>query len=741
MTSNGEWLPAFCRLVANDGLCEASILQTQLRHARNLASYIAARATPATRRLDDHDVVLGVLEAQIEHGLKPRLNDAMDVVDSTWKEDPVTAFARFIELRANAETIEQQVLENVRRVMRSIRQTAYVHPTEFPPLSLFFGLEQAKIAERVDGMARDYHAELRRTLERSSASSRFGHGALALSYEYIGASNHSHTEKLIDGVLELSTQVSVPIWLLYTPRYLPTICHELAHPLAAELLGPGSVLEPALRAFRPKADRVIEHHLGRAALGSIPNISAAIARELLTDVLSLRAAGPGYAIAWHASTLGRGHIEPQQRLSLPTCVRLRLLAEVARGTLAAPLAEVLDQDTALYRAILERRGYVEKARFQEALHDACGELVSEFVRALPTPSRSEPAWGAAAAAISEAFDRAVPADEGSRFIDEIDLGSAWTGEDRRSVPGLLWQVHVRAAHDRISSIPEGRIFHMLHAPRWADWRETEYSEWLWLKRIMRSTRDTFRRWWLRETGSRSPLIGDVIGAYNFVSIREPFRARHFDEYPPMATDQPFHATRQILVGLERKGVAPTPSLREGFAQPHPLLIIELHLPSGSDPPPELLELAMLERTGLRPLAVFKTLGTGDVVVAAQLERIEAAPTLLDALRKLAPRARTLTSIVLPEAFAAAEDGDRPSRGKANVRAFLRFHTEPAKSWLSEAGIEPASVERVLGADDAELVFAIPDTRDLEKVLTIADKLALSGALATFDARVGFASWP
>jgi len=730
-------LRAFCHLVARDGLGASAILQTQLRHAINLADYIAARTPSAQPRLKDDTRVLGVLELQIEHGLRKSLNTARQAVHpDTWREDPIEAFARFIEARADAETVERQVLENFARVTRSLRQAAYAQPTEFPPPSLFFGLEQAKIAERVDSLARVYHRELLVLANSLGVTPRLATtSALAVSYEYIGSSNHSHTECRLHDALELHTQISVPLWLLYTPRYLPTLCHELAHPIAAELLGDHGCLGFALEKFRPVATRLIEQHFGRGGLRSVPNIVPAIARELLTDVLSVRAAGPIYAVAWHANTLGRGAISPQQGLSLPTCVRLRLLTRICGAGLTSVLADVLDADTRLYRGILERRRYVEKAAFQEALHDACAPLIDDMITAFSSGRQPPPsAW---ATDINDAFGaiRRIP-----RFTDAVvpsaeELEILWSGSSLRSVPGVLWETHLRAAGATMEApmVPEGRLFHGLHTNHRVRWVEGDYSEWLWVKRTMTAPRAAFQAWWLEQTHASDPLVADVIGAYNFLSVRRRFDARSFDNYPPAAGDHHFHAARQILVEVRRADAPFEDVLGDAF-RVAPLLVIEAHVPPDADDD-AFLDLATAARPDLRTVAVFKTLSTGDYVFLVHVDEVSAVPGMLADLQRNAPAVRTATSVILPATGVMPAAQSAPAHGSGtSVRAFLRFQREPSPGWATDLGI---AVERVLGADDVEWAVPVESVGDLEKVLTIADMIASLCALATFHARTGF----
>ncbi len=686
--------------------------------------------------------VLELLELQLEHGLKQSLESARDAVRrEAWVADAIEAFSSFIQARADAETIEQQVLENFARVTRSLRQAAYAHLTEFPPPSLFFGLEQAKIAERVDSLAHGYHAELLTLASSLGAKPRLAMSStLAVSYEYIGSSNHCHTEYLHgDDRLELHTQISVPLWLLYTPRYLPTICHELAHPIAAELLADHGPLGSALVKFRPLATQLIEQHFGRGGLRSIPNIVPAIARELLTDVLSVRAAGPSYAVAWHASTLGRGALSPRQSLSLPTCVRLRILARVTDATLTGSLAEVLDADTHLYRAILERRRYVEKASFQEALHDVCAAFVDELTRAIPPAVQSSPPeW---ASDIQDIFAgiRRIPRFRDTPVPPSEDLGALWSGGLLRSVPGLLWQTHLDTASATLdTSVPEGRVFHALHTQRMSRWVEGDYSEWLWIKRMMSRPRTEFHAWWLDQTRDSRPLVADVIGAYNFLSVRQRFNARSFKDYPPVAGDHHFHAARQILVELRRRDAPFDDVLAEVF-HTSPLLVIEIHIPPSIGQDPEaFLDLATAERPGLHTIAAFKALGTGDYVLVMHVRDMSVVPGALADFKRNAPEIRTLTNVLLPPGVTASPEAREASGPPTSVRAFLRFHREPPTDWAAALGTE---VERVLGADDAELSIPVASAADLEKVLTIADIVASSSALATFDARTGFVVTP
>lgn len=720
-------LRAFCGLVASDGLGATAVLRTQLRHASNVA--LALAQSPLAR-------TLGVLDANARH-IEHALHEARSVAEE-WSDDPVEAFSRFIDARARAAALEEDVLGSTRRVVRSLRQAAYVRGGDYPYPGLFFGLEQARILDRVSAIARSYHADLRAPapLDRPPV--------VNIAYDYVPLGSHRFLLEPIGGSAPVDhTQVSVPIWLLYYPRYLPTICHELAHP-AALAMSKHQDLAGARLALNHAVTAIVDERLGTGVADRHPNFASTLGRELVTDLLSLRVAGPAYAYAWYASALGRGPIGDRVRVSLPTWVRLQLLSERVRERATDTVRTAMEQDCELYSELLVRRGYREKLAYQESLLDPCRSWMEEVsnLLGLHQGNTAPEDWSAM---VREVFEAVAKLDQysASDLLRGVDPAQTWHRDAARSTPALLFEVHLREALDPSCdqgvTRPEGRVFHALH-DRWRGWREGQYFEWLWIKRIDRSAAGPFLRRWRAAVPDRATVhLGAVIGKYDFVALRERFQARTYDDYPPLGHEGAYHARRQIAVQMVR-------SPREGdefadaFAGSAPLLVAELRLHAETDASGVLDTFFDAPPTGVRPISAFRSLGSDDLLLVGALTDLVAVRTFVR--WSASQRCKSNTCIVLPEARAPEARRRSTSAPIAEVISFLRFAATPDREvWArvrkaaAKAGSEP--VLRVLGDDDVEIRVPIRDVGDLARIVRMADVLLRIDSVTSFDARIGY----
>lgn len=722
-------LQAFCRLVAFDSVDAGAVLRTQLRHARNLAGYLRARSSRVDGPGDAHERALSVLESQA--AVVAAKLDA--VVAAT---DPLAPFSfeEFLNARSEVMLIEREVLGNAWQVLRSLRQLTYVQSAgEYPAPSLFFGLEQAKIAERLDGVAHSYHTALRE-LVGGVLEAPVPPSSMTLTYEYMAFSHHTHTEARRTIGIECYNQVSVPAWLLYLPRYLPMVCHELAHPLAASLQREG-FREPFLR-FEEACTEVVDRHLGEGARQIQPNMVPSIAREIITDSLALAAAGPAYVYAWYATTLGSRRVGPDQQLVLPTWVRMSLLAAQLSHHPEGGLRGVPQRANEEYRQIMEQRGFAAKCAYHDALLLACqdfADAIGPKLRdaSIRLSSQPDPNWGAEVRAIGDSIGR-LPEHAGFN-VDALDCDASWQGGPLLSAPALLWDLQLSLAAARTTGgtpPPEGRIFHRLHRPnRSVEWEEGEYSEWLWVKLHPASSQESLRAAW-----GGAATVRAAVGAHNAVAIRGSFVARRFSDYPPTSSGIALHASRQILVQLVRNS-QDRRAFSDALACGRPLLVSEVSIrrPEGG------AEFAVIGSVQHRDdfVAVFRSLGAGDLVVVSALAHISDARGVIDAFRTCDAVVRTSSTVLVPtdDAWAAAATAD--SRG-ADVRCFMRLERGAALGPLRDrlTALGARSVERVLGLDDLEAVFPVRGADDLRRIVDIPDVLQGAG-IVSFDARIGF----
>lgn len=292
---------ALLYLTVDDIEQASSIIRGQVRHAENLSNYVGSGTDTLRRRNRVIDLLrmLRTIHLEVEFGIVPLINELKSQLRlGPLREQEREDRRKFLQTRAQVQHYLETVLQSARRLHRSLRQAIYGRPQESPTPSLFHGLEQLTVSERNDVVAREYQAAAFayfQPLLRKMGCDYERH-PLSISYEYILAANYHHSIFVERDEIRIETQVSVPVWQLYMPRYLPALCHEIVHPYvnACRDFATNKHLRVAIERFEMALEKVMSDALGTAIPGLFPGAVTSTTNEIITDFVSAQVAGPGY---------------------------------------------------------------------------------------------------------------------------------------------------------------------------------------------------------------------------------------------------------------------------------------------------------------------------------------------------------------------------------------------------------------------------------------------------------------
>lgn len=752
-------LRGMCVLVARDAQAAAAILLTQVRYASNVIKYMMAKRHD--HGLENALEVLRTLEAEIQGAVIKKVEEAEKQLEEPWDEDGPKAYEEFGYHRNEAHEKMYKILGCVGPIFQSVRHSMYGRLLEYPAPSPFFGLDQQRITDHCSSVAQSYDESLGQLASRWNMSMP---SHPTVSFEYIPFGKYHWIEsRATEGTQPRAhTQVSAPVWHLYMPRYLPVLCHELAHPIAESLLRTFSQLSAPTRDFMNEAAETVGNSMGEAILYSLDNIIQVMARELLGDMLSIAVAGPAYALAWLASMLGYSRAGFSQEINLPSNVRVKIFRRVLeRMEIQSPATDLLAEASEAYEARMAYWGFRKKLDYQRDIYKASEKFIDSAADCLGIgaslkPPASDGRWQRRVSSALYDISR-LPQYEGLFQTDVAGATASWWRDVERSVPNLLWHLHLaeEARHGpgagSASALPEGRIFaRLMRPPLKSGFREGQYWELLGIKRhCARGKHEAFlgdwaaqmRAWAGRDPALRKGCVRESLGPFNFLALRAPLVAKEFGEYPPKMEGHEYYAARQLMVQLiaeDRESL--DPSVASGSL----MAMSEIFLEDGVD----IEEVCRHFLDGWRGrCAFFRPLSTADVIVMLDVARFSDLAVVKRLIFETPRRIHSNTQLVLPESSGAFKDsGDAVASegGGMTIRTFLRLAREESLDGLDRdagrlvsKGRRGGRFERVMGPNDVEMELEV---RSLEEIMSWASDLAEFAeqrGIANYDSRLGF----